>query len=178
MAHVEEELLEHPASEEAEPGQGLAGGGAEVTEGELQGGEQGLIAFFGGCLLELGQELHKVRANGLGCEGAQVRADQFQRKRVVGKIVQQRIESLAAEPGIAQGNAVAFQDLREQPQAVGAGEALKLIVLCAGKPLVARTAGDEQAPPALAGGEIAEQFGEAAALVVGVGAVVGGGCLR
>ena len=38
LAHVEEIVLEHAAAEQAEPGQGRAGGGAEVAAGELQRG--------------------------------------------------------------------------------------------------------------------------------------------
>ncbi len=101
---------------------------------------------------------------------------QLEREGVVRQVAQQGIEPVAAEPGIVEGQAIAFQDVREQPQAVGAGEAVELVPPGAGQAGVARTAGDEQAALAFAGGEVAEQLGEAAAFVVGVG--VGDGAAR
>ena len=65
--------------------------------------------------------------------------------------------------------------MRQQPQAVGAGEAVELVPPGAGQAGVAGAAGDEQAALARAGDEVAEQLGEAAAFVVGVGAGEGVG---
>lgn len=101
--------------------------------------------------------------------------DEFERERVVRQIVQQRIEPVAAESGIVEGEVVAFQDVREQPQAIGAGQTAELVPLRAGQVGIAGAAGDQQAAFARAGGEIAKQFGQTAAFVVGVGiALVGG----
>jgi hypothetical protein len=95
---------------------------------------------------------------------------------VIGQIAQQRIELLAAQPGIGEGEAVAPQDARKEPQAVGAGQSLKLVALRARQAGVTGPAGDEQAASTSrtirAGGEIAEQLGEAVALVVSVGIAV------
>jgi hypothetical protein len=105
-------------------------------------------------------------------------ADELQRERVIGQVAQQRIELVAVQPGIGEGKAAAPQDAREQPQAVGAGQAFQLVPLRAGQAGVARTAGDEETASTSrtirTAREIAEQLGEAVALVVGVGAAVGG----
>ncbi len=64
---------------------------------------------------------------------------------MIGQIAQQRIELLAAQPGIGEGEAVAPQDAREQPQAVGAGQTFQLVALCVREAGFIRAASDKQA---------------------------------
>jgi hypothetical protein len=111
-----------------------------VAAGELQGGEEGLVPLLGSLLLEFGEELAEVRADLLGRQGAQMGADELQRERVIGQIAQQRIELVAAQPGIGEGETVAPQDAREEPQAVGTGQAFELVPLRAGSSGLVRIA--------------------------------------
>jgi hypothetical protein len=98
LADVEQDGLEHAAAEQAEPRQRLARGGAEVASREFERGEQRRVAAFPSrrerrrVLLEAGQELGEVGANRLGRKRLQMRADEFQRQRMIGEVVEQRIE--------------------------------------------------------------------------------------
>ena len=78
LAHVQEKILENAAAEQAEPGQGGAGGVAEVAAGEFQRGEQRGVAALVGVLLHRLEQLAKVRTNLLRSQAAEVRADQLQ----------------------------------------------------------------------------------------------------
>ena len=99
-----------------------------------------------------------------------MRPDQFEREGMVRQVAQQRVELVAAKPGIAQGQAIAFQDVRQQPQAVGAGQAVELLPPGAGQAACRRGGRSRACGPCPGRHQVGEQLGEASAFVVGVGA--------
>ena len=99
-------------------------------------------------------------------------ADEFEREGMIGKVAQEGIEFFARESIIAERISVAFQDAVQQPQAVGAGQAVQFELASSGQPGVAGPAGDEHTTLAFACGEVAEQIGKEAAFFVGVGRVL------
>ena len=175
LAHVEHVVLEHPAAEQAEPGKRCAGGGAEVSAGELQRGQQRLVAAFWSFLLEPGQERDEVGPDGFGREGAQVRADELERERVVGQVVQQGIELARTNRGSLRVRPSRLRMCESSQRLSARARPAQLVPTGAGQAGVAGPTGDEQAAPAFSGGQVAEQLGEAAALVVGVGVGEGAG---
>ena len=147
-----------------------------MAAGELQRGEKRTVSgLIRALVLKCFQQLAEVRSYRLRCERPQVRADQFQRERMIGQIAQQRVEFVLREAWVAQRQAIPFQNAMQQPQAIGPGEAVQFLPLCAGQAGVARPAGDEQTAAAGTSREIVKEVGEATSLLIGVGA---GGGLR
>ena len=92
---------------------------------------------------------------------------------MVREVAQQGFELVARKPGIAERDAIALKDAVQQPQAVGTRpRPVVRNFQGTGKVGLARTAGDEHAAFARPGGQLVEEIGQTAALVVGVGAAL------